>query len=59
MRPSGLELEIGITATAWAATAPVDPGTRRVVTEGIRVLHDPEHLLAGLVRACSGPEADI
>ncbi len=46
-------------ATAWAGTEPVDPGTRRVVTDGVRVLHDPEQLLADLVRACSGPEADI
>lgn len=58
-RASGLEVEIGITATAWAATEPVDPGTRRVVTDGVRVLHDPEQLLAALVRACGGPEADI
>jgi RimJ/RimL family protein N-acetyltransferase/ADP-ribose pyrophosphatase YjhB (NUDIX family) len=58
-RASGLEVEVDITATAWAATGPVDPGTRRVVTDGVRVLHDPEQLLAALVRACSGPEADI
>jgi RimJ/RimL family protein N-acetyltransferase len=59
VRPSGLEVEIGITATDWARTDPVDPGTRRVVTDGMRVLHDPARLLAELLRACSGPEADI
>ncbi|WP_350279852.1 GNAT family N-acetyltransferase [Kribbella sp. HUAS MG21] len=58
-RASGLEVEVDITATAWAATDPVDPGTRRVVTDGVRVLYDPDRLLAGLVRACGGPEADI
>ncbi|MGZ0149725.1 GNAT family N-acetyltransferase [Kribbella sp. WER1] len=52
-RASGLEVEVGITATAWAAIDPVDPGTRRVLTDGVRVLHDPEQLLASLVRVCT------
>ncbi|HZX03720.1 GNAT family N-acetyltransferase [Kribbella sp.] len=52
VRASGLEVEVGITATAWAGTTPVDPGTRRVITDGVRVLHDPERLLADLVGAC-------
>ncbi|MFD7153400.1 GNAT family N-acetyltransferase [Kribbella sp. NPDC059898] len=52
-RASGLEVEVGITATAWASTDPVDPGTRSVVTDGVRVLHDPEQLFAALVRACA------
>ncbi|GAA1574032.1 GNAT family N-acetyltransferase [Kribbella karoonensis] len=58
-RASGLEVEVGITATAWAASDPVDPGTRRVVADGVRVLHDPEQLLAALVRVCTGPAADL
>lgn len=58
-RASGLEVEVGVTATAWAATSPVDPGTRRVITDGVRVLHDPEGLFTTLVRSCGGPEADI
>lgn len=36
----------------WAATGPVDPGTRSVVRDGFRVLHDSEGLLARLVEAC-------
>lgn len=57
-RPSGLEVEVGVTATKWAATDPVDPGTRRVVTDGMRILYDPDLILTRLQAAC-GPEADI
>lgn len=30
----------------------VDPGTRRVVTDGARILHDPADILTTLLRAC-------
>jgi len=49
---SGLEVEINIGSRGWADTNPVDPGTRRVVTDGARVLHDPNRLLATLLDAC-------
>jgi uncharacterized protein len=49
----GLEVEVGIAEPAWAATDPVDPGTRRVVTDGLRILHDPEGRLAALVIAAT------
>ena len=49
--PSGLELDIGIAETSWAATDPVDAGTREVVRNGFRPLHDPDGLLARLVAA--------
>jgi predicted nucleotidyltransferase len=48
----GLEVEIGIGLVDWASADPVDPGTRRVVTDGARILHDPTGLLAALLRAC-------
>lgn len=48
----GLELEVGVVLPSWAATDPVDPGTRRVVTDGMRILHDPEGRFAGLALAC-------
>jgi hypothetical protein len=57
-RPSGLEIELGVTATAWANPDPVDPGTTRVVSDGIRILHDPDGILATLQQA-TGPEADM
>lgn len=50
--PSGLEVEVGIGLPAWAETSPVDPGTRRVVRDGLRALHDPRGLLAALTSAC-------
>jgi len=58
-RPSGLEIELGVTATAWANLNPIDAGTRRVVSDGMRILHDPDAILADLQRACAGPEADM
>jgi hypothetical protein len=49
---SGLEVEINIGSPSWADTNPVDPGTRRVVTDGARILHDPNRPLAALLDAC-------
>jgi uncharacterized protein len=49
----GLEVEVGLTEPAWAATDPVDPGTRRVVTDGMRILHDPDGRLAALAAAAT------
>jgi hypothetical protein len=46
--PSGLEVELGIGKPDWASTSPVDDGTRRVVTDGIRAIYDPDRLLAKL-----------
>jgi hypothetical protein len=51
-RPSRLEVELGITARAWVNTDPVDAGTRRVVTDGLRILHDPQAIFAALQKAC-------
>ncbi|MEW2622385.1 nucleotidyltransferase domain-containing protein [Streptomyces sp. NPDC048106] len=48
----GLEVEFGISTPRWARTDPVDPGTRRVVTDGALPLYDPEGVLAGLLRRC-------
>ncbi len=53
--PSGLELEVGVGRPSWAATEPVDPGTRRVVRDGLRPLHDPRGLLRALAAACGEP----
>ena len=49
--PSGLEVDVGVGTTAWASVAPMDSGTRRVVGEGMRILHDPENILDSLARA--------
>ena len=50
--PSGLEVELGIGSPSWASTDPVDPGTRRVVADGLRGLYDRDGALARLVAAC-------
>ena len=55
--PSGLEVELGVAPPSWAATDPVDEGTRRVVADGVSVIYDPEGLLSGLLDACGRPEA--
>jgi uncharacterized protein len=49
--PGGLELEVGIVEPSWASVVPLAPGTRRVVEEGFRILHDPHGLLEALVSA--------
>lgn len=51
--PSGLEVEVGFGRPSWAAAAPVDPGTRRVVRDGLRPLFDPDGLLRELAAACT------
>jgi hypothetical protein len=48
--PSGLELELDVALPCWAAVYPVDSGTRSVVEDGMRVLHDPDGLLRALAR---------
>ena len=48
--PSGLEVEVGVALPCWASVFPVDSGTRSVVEDGMRVLHDPDGLLRALAR---------
>jgi predicted nucleotidyltransferase len=40
-----LEVEISFAPLFWASVNPLDPGTRRVVADGCRILHDPDGLL--------------
>ncbi|WP_298455773.1 nucleotidyltransferase domain-containing protein [uncultured Cellulomonas sp.] len=42
--PSGLVVELGLAPSTWA-DVPLDAGTRRVLRDGHRVLHDPHGLL--------------
>ena len=51
-REDGLEIEFGIGTECWAALPP-DPGTRRVVSDGIRIIYDPFELLGKLEGICS------
>ena len=38
---SGAEVEISFAPVAWASIVPLDAGTRRVILDGCRILHDP------------------
>ena len=51
---SGLEVELGVGRPAWASVDPLDSGTRRVASDGMRVLHDPDGLLALLAASVRG-----
>jgi RimJ/RimL family protein N-acetyltransferase/predicted nucleotidyltransferase len=48
---SGLELDLGIGSPHWASVEPLDAGTARVAREALRVVYDPERLLARLREA--------
>jgi uncharacterized protein len=54
--PSGLEIEVGIGFPSWAATDPMDAGTRRVLEAGFRPLYDPWRLLRNLEVAAPDQE---
>ena len=41
---SGMEAEFGIAPDSWASI-PLGPGTRRVISAGMQILHDPDRLL--------------
>ena len=46
----GSEVEFSFAAPSWANTAPVDPGTRRVISGGWRVLLDRHGLLSSVAK---------
>lgn len=51
----GLEAEFSLATPAWAAV-PVDAGTRRVVSDGMRILYDPDGVLNRLQDAVGTPD---
>ncbi|MDZ5445361.1 nucleotidyltransferase domain-containing protein [Micromonospora sp. 4G57] len=56
-RPSGLEVEMGVVPVSWADTDPVDSGTRRVISDGHSIVHDPAGALAALSACCTSSQA--
>ena len=48
---SGTEVEISVATVAWASIAPLDAGTRRIISDGCRMLHDPAGFLGRLYEA--------
>lgn len=45
------ELEVAFAPLSWADVSPIDKGTERVVSDGCRVLYDPDGLLKRLMLA--------
>jgi predicted nucleotidyltransferase len=45
----GTEIEFGFGPLAWASVDPIDPGTFRVISDGCRILYDPQALLQNLI----------
>jgi hypothetical protein len=41
---NGVEVEFGFAPLSWTATAPLDAGTRQVLSGGCRILYDPDTL---------------
>jgi len=50
--PSGLEVDLAVGRPSWASVTPVDDGTRRVTTDGLMALYDPDGLLGTLLEHC-------
>jgi len=55
LEPTGHEIEFGFAMPSWAETRPIDPGTRHVIANGCRSLHDPQGLLSRLCKAVHVP----
>lgn len=49
------EVDFGVVPREWATERPVDPGTRRVVADGMVPLHDPHGILEDLMAEVAGP----
>jgi predicted nucleotidyltransferase len=47
---NGLEVEYGFTTPDWA-DSPIDAGTWRVISQGMKVLHDPHGIIARMQEA--------
>ena len=45
----GLEVEFGFAPLSWTNCAPLNSGTKHVVSDGCRVLYDPDGRLAALM----------
>ena len=52
---SGADVEISFAPVTFASIAPLDAGTRRVITDGCCILHDPGGFLERLYEAVQSP----
>ena len=55
LEQNGGEVEFGFASPSWADVNPLDLGTRRVIADGCRILHDPKKILSRLCAAIGGP----
>jgi predicted nucleotidyltransferase len=46
-----LEIEFGIVSPDWASLNPLDPGTKRVIVDGSRIILDKKNLLKPLLHS--------
>jgi uncharacterized protein len=51
LEENSAEIELGFTSLSWADVNPLTPGTRAVIADGCRILHDPIKLLDRLCTA--------
>lgn len=42
------EVEFNITTEAWSNIHPIDPGTQKVVSDGMEIIYDPQAILSQL-----------
>lgn len=45
---NNLEVEFNIAAVKWASIDPIDPGTKKVILDGMKILYDPAKILLNL-----------
>jgi predicted nucleotidyltransferase len=46
---AGPEVEFNFAELTWASINPVDPGTKRVISDGAKILYDPNLILKTLI----------
>jgi predicted nucleotidyltransferase len=51
LAPHDREIELTFVSLNWANANPINAGTRRVISEGCLILHDPDRVLVCLCRA--------
>jgi hypothetical protein len=56
LEPTGIELEVSFASVSWANVNPLDSRTRRVISDGCRVLHDPKGIFRRLSSAVKQAE---
>jgi uncharacterized protein len=56
LEQNNAEIELGFASPAWADVNPLDPGTRAIIEDGCRILHDPIKILDRLCAAVLGLE---